>query len=92
MERDIKLFYFYLMYCYLSNKDLSGIVDCADTTLQMGISLFCQSDNGRVSEDVRKYFRRFMDIEELTQQISKIHNEVDIMKAKSKYAGVGTCC
>lgn len=80
-ERDL---YFYLMYAYLYDLDLTNILDFNITPVRIVISLFCDNADKLGYPEIRKYYDKFLVTNESTQQAGNVIKELTMVLKKKE--------
>ena len=79
LDRDEKLFYFYLMRAYLTNEDLSKVLKGVPKSVYSAIELFCLRAEADGRHDIVRYFNKYISEKEVYNQIGRIQKELDLL-------------
>lgn len=84
LEDSEREFYFYLTYAYIRNLDLADIIDNSVTAIRIGISLFCLQAEAVGLSSIKKYYDRFLVVDESSVQAYKVLSEFSISDKREK--------
>lgn len=80
-EREL---FFYLTYAYISDLDLSEILNQSSLILRLGVAVYVEQVKKLGFDDICNYLSKFMVIDESSTQAFKVVNEIKMAEEREK--------